>query len=109
MNYANGWRGRGFYYGPPDMAFYSEGPDVEFFAERGEVPSDYWNDNVTPSAESPAAAVQDALAQRGYYSGAIDGQIGPESSRAIARYQADNGLAVTGNITQSLLQSLGID
>ena len=121
MHLANGWRGHGYYYGPPNVDFYAQGPDVEYFASRDEVPQSYWQEDVeapdapepvagpTPQAESPVAAVQQALASRGYYSGAVDGSIGPVSSRAIARYQADNNLEVTGNITQSLLQSLGID
>ena len=59
-------------------------------------------------ADSLDVAVQRALARRGYYNGPIDGDIGPGSRSAIARYQRDRGLAVTGSITSSLLRSLGI-
>ena len=48
------------------------------------------------------------LARRGYYNGPLDGAIGPKSSRAISRYQRDNGLRQTGTISQSLLRSLGL-
>jgi hypothetical protein len=53
-------------------------------------------------------AVQRALADLGYYNGPIDGVIGPGTMAAIERYQADNGLAITGRINTSLMQSLDI-
>jgi hypothetical protein len=52
--------------------------------------------------------VQEALSQQGYYRGPIDGVVGPGTSAAIASYQQNNGLAVTGTITPGLLNSLGI-
>jgi len=57
---------------------------------------------------STAADVQNALARRGYYRGSIDGSLGRQSRQAIARYQEDRGLQVTGDINSSLLRSLGI-
>jgi len=57
---------------------------------------------------SVAAEVQLILAKRGYYHGDVDGVIGPMSQDAIARYQANHGLAVTGVIDGGLLNSLGI-
>jgi len=56
--------------------------------------------------ESIQVAVQRRLAHLGYYHGAIDGDIGPHSHRAIRRYQADHGLPVTGDIDRPLLRSL---
>lgn len=53
-------------------------------------------------------AVQVQLKQLGYYGGPIDGDHGPMTSAAISKYQAAEGLAVTGTITQALLKSLGI-
>jgi peptidoglycan hydrolase-like protein with peptidoglycan-binding domain len=44
----------------------------------------------------------------GYYGGVIDGQIGPATQAAIAKFQSQNGIAVTGTITQALLRSLHI-
>ncbi len=58
--------------------------------------------------ESIQVAVQRRLAHLGYYHGAIDGEIGPHSHRAIRRYQADHGLRVTGDIDRPLLRSLGL-
>lgn len=60
------------------------------------------------SGNSTGASVQSALARSGFYRGAIDGQVGQQSSQAIANYQQSRGLRVTGNITYSLLRSLGL-
>jgi len=60
------------------------------------------------SGGSVASRVQERLAQQGYYNGPIDGDIGPGSRNAIANYQADHGLPVTGHIDEPLLSSLGL-
>jgi N-acetylmuramoyl-L-alanine amidase len=52
--------------------------------------------------------VQRQLQQDGYYAGPIDGSIGPMTRRALAAFQADNGLAVTSAIDQPTLATLGI-
>jgi hypothetical protein len=52
--------------------------------------------------------VQQNLAHDGYYNGPIDGVIGPGTSAAIADYQRDNGLRVTGSINGPLLHSMGM-
>jgi hypothetical protein len=57
---------------------------------------------------SVGAAVQAQLARDGYYRGPVDGVIGPGTRSAIAAYQRDNGLHVTGTINGRLLASLGI-
>ncbi len=54
------------------------------------------------------SAVQSQLAKLGYYRGAIDGVSGPQTQDAIARYQNDRRLSVTGTLTAATLQSLGI-
>ena len=59
-------------------------------------------------SDSLAAEVQQELRRRGYYRGAIDGDIGPASRAAIRRYQAQRGLAVTGRIDSTLLRALGV-
>jgi len=51
-------------------------------------------------------AVQSALARRGYYRGAIDGVLGPETRSAIRSFQAQRGLAVTGQIDSNLIRAL---
>ena len=78
-----------------------------YYATRALVPRSYYNRSGY-SGNSVSADVQRALAKRGYYGGYIDGQIGPQSSRAIARYQRNHGLRVTGSINQGLLRFLGL-
>ena len=65
-------------------------------------------DQQSDRSNSMEAAVQLALARIGYYNGRIDGNIGPRSRRAIARYQEDRGPRVTGYPDDSLLNSLGL-
>lgn len=55
-----------------------------------------------------AMQVQSALYAYGYYTGNIDGKIGPESKIAISKMQADYKLKVTGTITPELLNALNI-
>ena len=105
LSLGTGYAGRGYYYGPPRSAYYYERPDVRYYATRELAPREYYSRG---SNDSAGAAVQQALSRRGYYQGSIDGQIGPQSRRAIARYQADRGLRVTGIISDSLLHSLGL-
>ena len=57
---------------------------------------------------SVAADVQRELADEDYYHGPIDGIIGPMTRSAIAGYQRDHGLAVTGTMNNSLLRSMGL-
>lgn len=57
---------------------------------------------------SVSVAVQTALSQQGYYRGPIDGVVGPGTRAAIAAYQRDNGLPVTGTITPGVLNDLGV-
>ena len=70
----------------------------------------YYPDNGYDSGQSESASievlVQEALARRGYYSGQVDGLIGPETRNAIREFQRDNGLPVTERITPQLLQAL---
>lgn len=52
--------------------------------------------------------VQTALRAYGYYSGPIDGLIGPQSRHALSSLQREHGLEVTGGITPGVLDVLGI-
>ncbi len=57
-----------------------------------------------PSAE----AIQTALKNAAYYSGAIDGKLGPKSQKAIEDFQRDNSLVADGKVgakTWSKLQA----
>ncbi len=59
-------------------------------------------------SDALAVDVQRALSRRGYYRGAIDGDVGPGTRAAIRGYQIDRGLPVTGRIDRPLLRSLGV-
>jgi len=51
----------------------------------------------TPSGfELPSINIQKALKKAGYYSGALDGKVGPGTRDAIASFQKDNGLTADG-------------
>lgn len=52
--------------------------------------------------------VQGQLQRDGYYAGPIDGVLGPITRAAIARFQADHGLAITSAIDEPTLATLGL-
>jgi hypothetical protein len=52
--------------------------------------------------------VQAQLQRDGYYSGPVDGILGPMTRQAIAAFQADHGLAITSAVDQPTLASLGL-
>jgi hypothetical protein len=77
--------------------------------------SPYDNDDQSPysgsdqsTANATVSAVQSELAKLGYYNGAIDGTLGDQTEAALARYQEDRDLSVTGTVDAVTLQSLGI-
>jgi hypothetical protein len=70
----------------------------------------YYN-GYTPSGTNSngvVGAVQSKLATFGYYHGAIDGILGDETEAALARYQQDQDLSVTGTVTGATLHALGL-
>jgi len=107
LTLGNGYAGRGYYYGPSNSSYYYERSDVRYYATREAAPREYYG-NDGYGRNSTDASVQRELSRRGYYNGSIDGAIGAQSRRSIARYQRDNGLRATGNINSSLLRSLGL-
>ena len=52
--------------------------------------------------------VQAQLQRDGYYSGPVDGILGPMTRQAIAAFQADHGLAVTSAVDEPTLATLGL-
>jgi peptidoglycan hydrolase-like protein with peptidoglycan-binding domain len=52
--------------------------------------------------------VQALLQNMGYYTGEVDGLLGPLTREAITAYQADQGLVATAVIDQPTLDSLGL-
>jgi hypothetical protein len=59
-----------------------------------------------PTIGGVVSQVQAALKRRGYYAGRVTGRFDPETSAAVRRFQADNGLAVDGVINTALLNAL---
>jgi opacity protein-like surface antigen len=53
--------------------------------------------------------VQNALREDGYYAGPLNGSLGPATRAAIANYQRDSGLVVTGAIDEPTVESLGLN
>jgi peptidoglycan hydrolase-like protein with peptidoglycan-binding domain len=59
-----------------------------------------------PQPDQKVAAVQDALSRAAYGPLRADGLFGPQTREAIARFQSDRGLAITGEIDDALLGEL---
>ena len=64
--------------------------------------------DTTPTADQNVKSVQADLAQLGYYRGSVDGIYGRGTRDAVAHYQTDRHLSVTGTLTTQTLQSLGV-
>jgi len=62
--------------------------------------------NAAPAPDPTVEAIQERLAQLGYYNGPVDGIFGPTMRDAVAKYQIDNQLNVTGSLSPDTLQSL---
>ena len=54
------------------------------------------------------ANVQLALRDVGYYLGPITGSLGPATRSALANFQRDNGLDITGAVDEWTVKSLGL-
>lgn len=91
------------YYASNYYNAYNYDPDYSSYYPQGGY--EYGNQNT----DSTVAAAQEELARQGYYRRAeVDGVMGQETSRAIARFQRDRGLRVTGYLTPATLRSLGL-
>ena len=95
------------YYGYPYG--YNDSPD-DSYDYNTQDPYSYYSGYAGPAQSSNGivSSVQSQLAKLGYYRGAIDGIAGDETEAAIARYQEDEDLSVTGTVTAATLQSLGL-
>src|SRR5438045_5107686 len=51
---------------------------------------------------------QNLLKQRGFYSGAADGKLNPDTRAGLKKYQEAEGLKVTGTLNGVTLQKMGI-
>jgi peptidoglycan hydrolase-like protein with peptidoglycan-binding domain len=65
---------------------------------------------VRPEAPKPALnlmlEIQRELANKGFYDGAVDGIAGPRATQAIKNFEKANGLKVTGEPSEALLEKI---
>src|SRR6476661_4408579 len=101
------WYPYGYAYGYYGSAYYPYDYDAGVYEG-----ADYYGQGAYDSSEqyadSTVAAVQQRLAQQGYYRGEIDRVFGAETRRAIMRYQGDHGLRVTGRLNPDTVRALGL-
>jgi hypothetical protein len=102
------------YYGGYPYTYYTfpdYNPGYDYYDNGDASAAD--NAPAAPSVSNDGAAVtseaQQALAHAGYYSGPIDGNLGPVTQAAIQAYQRDHNLPVTGAVDGALISALGLD
>jgi Putative peptidoglycan binding domain len=100
---------------------FDEGFYPDDYYPYGYYPYDYSYDNYNAASVYPSSSydsrgpdsivleVQEALQTAGYEPGSTDGVFGPSTREAIGRYQRDHGLDITGDITDPVLQALGLE
>jgi hypothetical protein len=79
-------------------------PSAQYYAYDGPI---YAGHHAEPP-DKVIADVQGVLQQMGYYTGEVDGLLGPLTREALTAYQADQGLAQTAAIDEPTLDSLGM-
>lgn len=89
---------------------YQYGYDPGYYDSGNYQGGDYYGQNGygDENTNSTVAAAQQRLAREGYYRGQIDGVLGPGTRAAIAQYQSNHGLHVTGALSSDTLQALGL-
>jgi hypothetical protein len=107
--YGYGYYPYDYSYGYPyDYSNYDSYPS-DSYNDYGYYPYSYYNGYTASSqyGNGGVSAVQSKLADLGYYRGPIDGIAGDQTQAALARYQEDHNLSVTGTVTAATLQALG--
>src|SRR5438477_3907811 len=89
---------------------YQYGYDPGYYASGAYQSDEYYGQNGYGNAyaDSTVASAQQQLAREGYYRGQIDGVLGPATRAAIAQFQTNHGLRVTGALTTDTLGALGL-
>src|SRR5205814_1379810 len=64
----------------------------------------FWSRNIS---EDEVRQTQQQLQAQGLYKGPIDGKVGSEMQRALARYQQQNGLRQTGTLDEQTVARIG--
>jgi Putative peptidoglycan binding domain len=98
--------GGGYYYWNAGYWFPAWGydPAYEYYDYDGPI---YTYGNLLP--DQVILNVQGALQEEGYYAGGLNGSLGSATRQAIANYQQDAGLFVTGVIDATTVESLGLN
>jgi Putative peptidoglycan binding domain len=98
--------GGGYYYWDAGYWFPAWGynPVYEYYDYDGPI---YTYGNLLP--DQVILNVQRALQDEGYYAGGLTGSLGSATRQAIANYQQDVGLIVTGAIDAATVESLGLN
>lgn len=92
----------------PYNSYYANPYDYYNYSPYNDDDQPGYSDSGLSAASATVSAVQSELAKLGYYNGTIDGTLGDQTEAAIARYQQDQDLSVTGTVDAATLQSLGI-
>jgi len=100
------WYPYGYPYDEYAYDYYPYGYDAGAYQDDADYYSQGAYDSSDQNADSTVVAAQEQLARQGYYRGEIDGVFGPETRRAIMRYQSDHGLRVTGRLNMDTLHAL---
>ena len=79
-------------------------PVYEYYDYDGPI---YTYGNLLP--DQVIVNVQRALQEQGYYAGGATGSLSPATRQAIANYQGDAGLLVTGVVDAPTVEALGLD
>jgi hypothetical protein len=97
--------GGGYYYWDAGYWYPAWGydPAFSFYVYDGPI---YSYNNLPP--DQVTMNVQSALQDEGYYTGDIDGQVGPKTREALGAYQTDHNLEVTSAVDQPTVESLGL-
>ena len=78
-------------------------PTYNYYDQDGPI---YTYGNLLP--DQVIANVQAVLQDAGYYAGPVTGSLNVETRAALANYQRDQGLLITGAIDQPTIESLGL-
>ena len=68
-----------------------------------------WGSAVDAAYDPKVEAVQEALTERGFEPGKIDGAMGSRTRRALRKFQSSVGLPPTGEIDAATIAALGLE
>lgn len=91
---------------PGEEALTADNPQVDAIGRLVEVTTADAPQVQTNAASVTVVEVQQLLAVLGYEPGIVDGLFGARTRSAIEAFQSDNGMAVTGEVTDDLVAAL---